>query len=278
MVEPMDHATIEEQGWVERYVRGDLEPEQEAAFEEHFVACGRCQEELETERGLARGLARVAAEDATQAMAASGLLAWLARRGRLARLGAALAVVVLAALPAQWLASRNRQLELAAEALRAEVAGERQGAEAVRRELEESEQRRAAERAELEGRLAQAQAPRSAFIAQALEVPVVLLATVRGTSEPAAIDTARAARPLALAVDVGAGAAFASYSLTVKDPADKVLLRRTGLRPNALEVLMLTFPGGFFQPGEYRVEVAGVEPGGAEQELGRYLLRVTASS
>lgn len=272
----MDHATIAEQELVERYVRGLLPPEEEAAFEEHFLDCARCQDDLAMERGLGRGVRAVAAEDAARALAASGLLAWLTRQGRLARMGAALAALALVLLPALWLASRNRQLERTAEALRRDLAGEQEGSAARQRELDASEGRHAAERAALEERIAQAEARPTPGLAQALEIPVFLLATVRGGSEPAEVPSSQAARPLALAVDVGAGVAYSSYTLTVRDAAGKVLLRRAGLQPNALEVLMLTFPARFFSAGEYRVEVSGVEPGGAEQEVGRYALRVAA--
>lgn len=270
----MDHATIEAQSLIERYVRGEMAAEDEAAFEEHFVACGECQAELELERGLGRGVRAVAAEEAAQAVVAGGSLAWLARRGRPAALGMALTAAALVAIPALWLSSRNRQLEQRAEALRQELTSEKQSAQTIQRELEQSERRHAAERAALEERLAQAEAPPSPLIVRVLEIPVVLLATVRGSRAPATIEARQAARPLALAVDVGAGAAYASYTLTVRDATGKVLLRRPGLHPNALEVLMLTFPAGFFSPGEYRVEVAGVEAGGAEQEVGRYAVRV----
>src|SRR5262245_3916365 len=142
----MDHATIAEQELVERYVRGLLPPEEEAAFEEHFLDCAQCQDDLAMERNLGRGVRAVAAEDAARALAAGGLLAWLARQGRTARLAGALAALALVLVPALWLASRNRQLERTAEVLRRDLAGEQESAAARQRELEASEERHAAER------------------------------------------------------------------------------------------------------------------------------------
>jgi len=60
----MDHTTIESQGLVERYHRGLLPPDEEAEFEEHFVDCSQCMEQLELARGLQRGLKTMATEDA----------------------------------------------------------------------------------------------------------------------------------------------------------------------------------------------------------------------
>lgn len=205
-------------------------------------------------------------------MVVSGLLGWLARQGRAARWGAALGLLALAALPALWFSSQNRRLEGAAAALRQEIAGGEQSAEALQREIAAAEERHLAARAELEERLARAEA-QAATVAPSLspfEVPVLLLATVRGENAPASID---AGRPVALAVDVGAGPAYSSYTLTVRDAAGRVLLRRAGLQPNALEVLMLTFPARFFAPGDYRLEVAGIEAGGASAALSGYAFR-----
>src|SRR4051794_7107729 len=111
----MDHAYIEENGLVESYHRGLLEPEEEARFEEHFAGCPKCVEQLELARGFQRGLKAMAAEDLErtaqmQAVVALGLFAWLARRGRAAQWGLALAALLLAAaLPVLWMAGGARQ-------------------------------------------------------------------------------------------------------------------------------------------------------------------------
>src|SRR3954453_10617906 len=105
----MDHTYIENSGLVERYHRGLLPPDEEAEFEEHFVECPQCTEQLELARGLQRGLKTMAAEDAARALGGAGLFAWLARRGRLAQWGTALAALLIAAaLPALWLLAGGR--------------------------------------------------------------------------------------------------------------------------------------------------------------------------
>src|SRR3954454_21679209 len=105
----MDHTYIENNSLVERYHQGLLPPEEEARFEEHFVGCPECTEQLELARGFQRGLKAMAAEDAARAVLRAGLFAWLARRGRLARWGTALAVLAFAALlPALWMLAGGR--------------------------------------------------------------------------------------------------------------------------------------------------------------------------
>ncbi|HEY0554696.1 MAG TPA: zf-HC2 domain-containing protein, partial [Thermoanaerobaculia bacterium] len=92
----MDHPYIESHGLIELYHQGALPPDEESRFEEHFVGCGECMEQLELARGLQKGIRAMAAEDAARAVVAAGLFAWLARRGRLAQWGMALAALLLA--------------------------------------------------------------------------------------------------------------------------------------------------------------------------------------
>src|SRR5437763_487408 len=99
----MDHDYITANGLVERYHQGSLPPDEEARFEEHFLGCPECTEQLELARGFQRGLKTMVAEDVAQAavvqaVVQAGLFAWLARRGRLAQWGVAAALLVLVVL------------------------------------------------------------------------------------------------------------------------------------------------------------------------------------
>ena len=84
-------------------------------------------------------------------------------------------------------------------------------------------------------------------------------------------------RPLALALDVGEGSRFESFRVTIEDEGGKRVFVREGLRPNALEVLMLSFPADFFQPGNYRLSVAGLEAEGRAVELESYPFHVAGA-
>ncbi len=271
----MDHAYIESQGLIERYHRGLLPPEEEAAFEEHFVTCADCMEQLELARGFQKGLKAAVAEDVTQAaLARAGLFAWLARRSRLAQLGLAVVLLSLLSLPSVLSFSSLKERRQVAERLEAE----RQKTENLERRLTESEQRRAEERRTLEGRLAEAgktapPEPPRGLPAPLVNTPVFLLTALRGEGEPAVVDRSKAGDVLALAVDVGPDSGFASYRVTITR-ADRAVFQRDGLRPNALEALMITFPSSFFSPGEHRLRVEGVRPDGGASEIGGYPFRV----
>lgn len=280
----MDHAYIEENGLAERYYQGLLPPDEEARFEEHFVTCAPCMEQLELARGFQRGIKTMATEDAVRAavVVQAGLFAWLARRGQLAQWGLALAVLLLAAgLPSVWIASQGRNEQLAAAE---RIEEERRTAEDLERRLAETERRRSEERRDLETRLAQAQKPSVPPSVTVLDRPlanlaVVLLTAVRGEGEPAKIDLSSTGDLLALAVDAGADPRFVSYRATLirtggTRTGGGTVYHQEGLKPNALETLMITFPKTFFQPGDYRLKIEGVQADGGTVEIGGYPFRV----
>ena len=274
----MDHAYIEENGLVERYYQGLLPPDEESHFEEHFVTCAACMEQLEMARGFQRGIKSMVAEDAVRAavVAQVGLFAWLARRGRLAQWGLVLAVLLLAGAPSLWLAARSRSEQQAASR---EIEAGRQTQEDLKRRLAETEQRRNEERRDFEARLAQAQKPSVPPSVSVLDRPlanlaVVLLTAVRGEGEPATIDLSRTGDLLALAVDAGADSRFVSYRATITRKDGGTVYRQEELKPNALETLMITFPKTFFKPGDYRLTLEGVKADGGATEIGGYPFRV----
>lgn len=252
----MDHAYVEEHGLVDLYHRGQLPPEVESGFEEHFVGCAECQEKLEMARGFQRGLKTVVAEEVTK----TGLLAWLVRRRWLA-----LAALVLAAvLPiAGYLAGSRDSGPVSTEASwRQLYERERRSAEDLRQRLEESERQRVA-------KVEPTPAPPSPLV----NTPVFLLTAVRGEDEVPAVDVKSGW--FSLAVDAGDDPRFESYRVTVTDSRGSRVFRGSGLQPNALEALVLTFPSGFFKPGEHRLALEGIQPDGEAIALSGYSFRIT---
>lgn len=257
----MDHAYIEEHGLIDLYHRGQLPPEEEAGFEEHFVGCPDCQERLQMARGFQRGLKTVVMEEVKEDVAKAGLLAWLVRRRWLA-----IAALILAAvLPVLgYLAGSRETAPMNTEASwRQLYEKERQSAAGLRQRLEQSERQRLAQAEETP-------APPSPLV----NTPVFLLTAVRGEDEAASVDVKGGY--FSLAVDAGDDPRFESYRVTITDARGRRVFREAGLKPNALEALLLTFPAGFFQPGEHRLALEGVKPGGGAVELGGYSFRIAA--
>jgi hypothetical protein len=108
-----------------------------------------------------------------------------------------------------------------------------------------------------------------------VNTPVFLLAAVRSNdAKPVTIDPSRTGDALALAVDLGEGLRFDTYRATITRTGGGKVFEKAGLKPNALETLMITFPATFFAPGDYRLRVEGVKPDGAAAEVGGYGFRV----
>ena len=277
----MDHDYIADNGLVERYHQGSLPPDEEARFEEHFLGCPECTEQLELARGFQRGLKTMVAEDvaqaaAVQAVVRAGLFAWLARRGRLAQwglaLGALLVVFGLGALHSLWPREEATSLEESLAALLARQTYLERDAARIQKLYVDSD----AKRRELESKLAQAQASEApkGLAATVTNLSVALLTAVRSPGEPAAtIDLAKSGDLVALAVDPGAGASFETYRVTLSK-AGATVFQKSGLKPNALETVMVAFPVTFFAPGDYRLRLEGVKADGTAAEIGGYPFRV----
>ncbi len=104
----MDHAYIQENCLVERYHQGRLEPCEEARFEEHFLRCARCREELKLAQEFGLAMKDMATENARRPLSVrAGALSWLAQRPLAVRAALLLSLLALAAAPGAWLLRRS---------------------------------------------------------------------------------------------------------------------------------------------------------------------------
>jgi len=255
----MDHALIEEDALLELYAQGRLDPEVEEELEAHLVGCATCQEELIAVRGLARGVRRVASEEAARLVVQAGIASRLRRTfsgpGRWGWIAAA-ALVVLGALAATYaarMASENRELRaIVAAQGPGEGAGDTEGTRTTPKAPQDFGER-----------------DRLAALEQTLPAAVgtvVLLTEVRGADDtPPAVDRATVGGPFALAVYVLDDPRFSSYRMEVVGEDGTIAWQRSGVTPNAFEALMATFAPEFFAAGEYELRIFGVpDEGGAE--------------
>src|ERR1700704_867366 len=97
----MNHAEIEEQQIVDRYVRGTLPAEEVARFEEHYLSCPDCLDRLDLAESMNRGFKRAAGRAPVRVVRQLAVVAWLARLGR-SRQAAVLAMALLVAVLLPW--------------------------------------------------------------------------------------------------------------------------------------------------------------------------------
>lgn len=286
----MNHPDIEENQVIDRYLRGSLTPDEAAEFEEHYLSCQQCLDQLALAESMQRGFKRAAGQDAARLAAAQqlALVAWLSRLSRSRQAAALLLmllVIAVVALPGVFalrqLGQADRELAATRRALeqekqrsaanaqptgRAEEIGKlRTELEASRRDLDQ--ERQAREQAAQQ--LAQAQTPQG-------NVPILFLDAVRSGGSPGEAPTHRLRQPPA-----GGWAVFAlqldaplapSYRAILRDSKGKEIWSGPGLRPNEMEALSLSVPGNLLAPGDYSLTAEAAA--GAAAPASRFSFRV----
>jgi|SRR5580658_2688098 hypothetical protein len=281
----MDHDYINERGVVSLYVAGKLSPEELARFEDHFVDCRQCLEQIEVTGELREGLRQVAKEDAAGRGAAradvarpdvpqfpaalevapefwAGTGSWN-RRGLLAY--AMVVVVGLAAI--FFVDSRYRRSELA-EARRSSDDWQRRYAE--ERQAREKLQNQLAQAADKipdnAGKQGEDQGP---LVASLQPAPLFFLNVTRGADEgstPANRVAVSSASPLvALSLEFEKDPAFRSYRARVSDASGHVIWSAESIPSPASDAIAITLPSSLLGRGNYSVALDGL---GAD---GRYL-------
>jgi hypothetical protein len=116
----MEHSFIERSDVIDRYVRGRMPPAERSEFEEHFLDCQECLEQLELARSLREGIKVCAAQQpVVAARPRPGFFDWFSWRPAAA---AAMAVLLISAIPSILLyrSLENTRMELFREVRRAD--------------------------------------------------------------------------------------------------------------------------------------------------------------
>ncbi len=271
----MDHDWIEEHSVAESYVLGRLPPAEAVRFEEHLLACPGCRERVTWAEELRGSLQSMAAEDRRR-VARLGLLAWLARRGRTARMGFAAALLLAAALPAALLVEEvrlrhqlaeahatsaprpgpARQASLPAAAPATTGAGappawaaERNRLTAQLRQRDEMLRAEQRQQGELRGRLADLTRPQ-------INTTILTLGLVRGAEQTNRL--LLGARPvwIVLAIELPAPGS-GTYRATLIDQRGRTVWSGEGLRPTASDTLVVSLHSSLLAAGDYRLVIRG---------------------
>lgn len=258
---PMNHAHVEEHHLVDGYLAGRLSESERDAFEAHYFDCAACLEQLEAADGLRAGMLQAAAEDVAKPIAAvrarlgllAALAAWSRRSPRLRSALAGALLLLVALLPALWLAGRNRSLERQLSA--ASAAAERQ---------------RSAAAARLPG-------PEQALGPQ-VNVPLFLLAAVRGAEAPDRepvnrLPLSSSTRAVILAAQLAA-IEYPAYRAALTTASGREVWQAAGLHPDSRDTLVLLLPSAMLQPGDYRLTIEGMKDGGPSFAVAAYPFRV----
>jgi len=272
-----DHDYINEHGLVSLYVAGKLSPEERAGFEEHFVDCQQCLEQIEVTAELREGLRQVAKEDAGRPgvaradIAGQGVAPQLApalwagagswnQRGLLAY-----AMVVVVGLAAVFFVDARYRRSEVAEARRASDDWQRRYAEErqARENLQRQQVQSAGNAADNAGKQSGDQGP---MVASLQPAPLFFLNVTRGTDEGSApanrVAVSPAAPLIALSLEFEKDPAFRSYRARLSDGQGHVLWSAENIPSPASDAIAITLPSRLLSSGNYSVALDGLTAGG----------------
>jgi putative zinc finger protein len=269
----MDHAYIEEQQLVDRYVLGTLPADEAERFEEHYLSCPECLDRLALAESMERGFKRAATQDAARLTVSRqlALVAWLSRLGRSRQLALLLTVFfVILVVPGLFTSRQLGKLDRELDATRTALQQERERSAAASRSGQEAARQLASERdahARTAQQLAQASRPQ-------VNVPILFLDAERGAGEPShrlRLPPAGGLIVLDLVID---SPHYPSYQAVLLDARGREILRSADLRLNEREALSLGLSASLLTPGDYTVAVEGLTPGRRPEPAGRFSFRV----
>jgi predicted HAD superfamily Cof-like phosphohydrolase len=268
----MDHDYINEHGVVALYVAGRLSPEERAGFEEHFVDCRQCLEQIEVTGELRDGLRQVAKEDAARAGVAPlgdapqvAPALWVGPGSRNPRGLLAYAMVVVVGLGAIFFVDARYR--------RSEVAEARRTSEDWQRRYAEEQQARE----ELQNQLAQAadRTPDNArkpggeqtpMVASLQPAPLFFLNVTRGADEGSTpvnrVAVSPAAPLIALSLEFEKDSAFRSYRARLSDASGRVVWSAENIPSPASDAIAITLPSRLLGRGNYSVALDGLRADG----------------
>ncbi len=278
----MDHDYIDQQLVVDRYLAGTLAPDEATSFEQHFLHCQTCLDQLEPGQELVDGLKQVVAEDASVVAGAQRagflvLLARLARSHQLATLAVAGLAVLVTLLPSGVLLHRVSSLDQELGSARQELASRppdssRQELDGLQREVEQIRESQAESQQQLE-QARQAREQLSEQLDRALQpqlnLPILSLFSERSTDIGAA-PTVRLRRPdtpgwIVLILELGEPQHEAYRAVILRSDRSE-LWRSSRLDPNRQGSLVLGLHSSMLEPANYLVRVEAL-PASSKPEV-----------
>lgn len=250
------------------YVAGKLSPEERIGFEEHFVNCRQCLDQIELTDDLRGGLKQVAKEDAPRPGAERSFVSRQPSRAswtgiaiwQQPRMLAYATLVLAVGLSAGFFADGKYRHTQLAEARRAaddwqvRYTGEREARENLETQLAKSSDKTGD------------QSPR---VANPEPVPLFFLNVTRGSEEgspPANLVAVPSASPwIALSLEFEKDPAFRSYRARLTDAKGRVLWSAENIPSPPSGAMAITLPSHLLGKGAYSVALDGLT------SAGRYL-------
>jgi hypothetical protein len=238
----MEHLRIEEQNFIDRYVRGTMPAAERAEFEDHFVGCAECLEQIEIAKSLRQAVRESVAETAPgwsgSEQGRQRRLPWAGWRW--AAIAACASLLIALGASSFFLLQRDRA--------RSELAN-------ARSELlqQSKDARLSLERA-----------------------PVVFgLSLSRDAAEPRDIAVPSEPRWMVFLAEMDA-TRYSRYRASVTGSRGEEIWMQDGIQPNSPDSISVAIPSGTLHPGTYTLAVSGAQPDGSLITVARFPLRLAA--
>jgi len=285
----MNHEYTNKFNLIDQYVLGKLAADEAEEFENHFIDCPECVEQLNITRSFIDDLKGLAVQET---LVSSNKPAALTRRWDRQGLGprhywaaVACGLVVVVGVLAFFGGRRLNRLEAELRQAKEETSAISQQyqrgletAAASDKQHEDARQQLAQRLEELDKKFqlegVANQSVRSSAAPQ-VNFPIYALVSVRGHS-PAPVDITLPASTsrFALSIAVEESRVFSTYRVTIMDHQGKTVWQRGGFRPDAYHALSLSLNSKFLTPGSYDLRVEGLTPPNQWNTIGSYPFRI----
>lgn len=295
----MDHKYIEEFDFVDRYLTGRLTTNETAQFEEHFVGCTKCSEELWTTEDFIEGFRREqtyqsAMRHRSGAVGRSvppllGLPRWVSfATAFLLILTIAGAVTFFNRMRLSRIETDQAKIELSQREQRLDE--ERQSASLAESKHKETERELNAQLTKLQEKLQNEGNQESTKRANQYDasrrpkvnVAILALRTPRASEASSGSSNELTLSPtpssFLLTIALEGKPAYKEYRITILNDQNRRVSKARGLTPDRYNSLSVEFDSTTFSDGGYLFKLEGISADGRASVVGDYPFRVRRSS
>jgi hypothetical protein len=288
----MNHEYINKFNVIDQYVLGRLTANEAEEFEDHFIDCPTCVEQLNTTRDLVQDLKSLAVQETLvlERESVRPTRGWSLKEFVPNRLSVAIALgCIVAAGVLTFLALRRvtqleaelRQTKEAGTVVRQEYQSSLENAAESARQLEEARHQLAQRVDELERKLKEEDGRHSPAVRSSegseSNFPIFALASVARGQGPAPTEIVipLSSPRFAFSIPVEDTSEFSFYRVTIVNQRGRTVLQQSGFRPDQYRSLSLSLSSNLLAPGTYDLRVEGLKPPNEWSTVGSYPFRFT---
>lgn len=287
----MNHEYVSKSNLIDQYVLGKLAADEVEAFEDHFVDCPECVEQLNISRSFIHDIKGLAVQETLFAGSSPTpkTQRWSLQQLVPLRLWPAIACCCIVAVGILAFVAVRRQSRLEAQLHQAKEdtsaisqkyqQGLQAAAEAEKRH-EETKQDLTQRLNELEKKLTETASNRdqpAVHGSPEVNFPIFALISAPRTqvSERVEVFLPASSSRFALSIPVEERKNYKAYRVTILDHRGGAVFNQSGFKPDAYHALSLSLNSNFLAPGNYDLQVEGLTEPNQWSIVGNYPFRVS---